>query len=66
MQREKIVVIGAGAFGTALAVVIALENRHDVTLLGRDPSLMADLTSDRVHDAALPGVELPDTLQFSA
>ena len=34
MQREKIVVIGAGAFGTALAVVIALENRHDVTLLG--------------------------------
>jgi glycerol-3-phosphate dehydrogenase (NAD(P)+) len=66
MQREKIVVIGAGAFGTALAVVIALENRHDVTLLGRDPSLMADLRSDRVHEAALPGVDLPDALEFSA
>lgn len=49
MQREKIVVIGAGAFGTALAVVIALENRHDVTLLGRDASLMADLKVDRIH-----------------
>ena len=66
MQREKIVVIGAGAFGTALAVVIALENRHDVTLFGRDPSLMADLRSDRVHEAALPGVDLPDALEFSA
>ena len=66
MQREKIVVIGAGAFGTALAVVIALENRHDVILLGRDPSLMADLRSDRVHEAMLPGVELPDVLEFSA
>lgn len=64
--REQIVVIGAGAFGTAIAVVIALENRHDVTLLGRDPSLMADLKVDGVHDAALPGIALPDALRYSA
>lgn len=66
MEREKIVVIGAGAFGTALAVVIALESKHDVTLLGRDASLMADLKADGVHEAALPGIQLPDALQFSA
>jgi glycerol-3-phosphate dehydrogenase (NAD(P)+) len=66
MEREKIVVIGAGAFGTALAVVIALEDKHDVTLLGRDASLMADLKADGVHDAALPGIQLPDALQFSS
>lgn len=65
-EREKVVVIGAGAFGTALAVVMALENRHDVTLLGRDPSLMADLKADGMHEAALPGISLPDVLQFSA
>jgi glycerol-3-phosphate dehydrogenase (NAD(P)+) len=65
-EREKVVVIGAGAFGTALAVVMALENRHDVTLLGRDPSLMADLKADGMHEAALPGINLPDVLQFSA
>ncbi|WP_288430601.1 NAD(P)H-dependent glycerol-3-phosphate dehydrogenase [uncultured Agrobacterium sp.] len=64
--RENVVVIGAGAFGTAIAVVVALENRHDVTLLGRDPALMADLQADGVHDAALPGIELPDTLKYSA
>jgi glycerol-3-phosphate dehydrogenase (NAD(P)+) len=66
MSRETIAVIGAGAFGTALATVIALEDKADVTLIGRDASLMADLRSDRVHDAALPGVSLPDALAFSA
>lgn len=65
-EREKIVVIGAGAFGTAIAVVVALENRHDVTLLGRDAALMADLREDGVHDAALPGISLPDSLHYSA
>lgn len=65
-DREKIVVIGAGAFGTALAVVIALEDKHDVVLLGRDPSLMTDLKAEGVHDAALPGVQLPYALSFSA
>ncbi|CDZ27124.1 NAD(P)H-dependent glycerol-3-phosphate dehydrogenase [Neorhizobium galegae] len=64
--RERIVVIGAGAFGTALAAVISLEGRHPVTLIGRDPSLMSDLRDDRVHDAVLPGVPLPDALEFSA
>jgi glycerol-3-phosphate dehydrogenase (NAD(P)+) len=64
--RDSIAVIGAGAFGTALATVIALEGKADVTLIGRDASLMADLTTDRAHHAALPGVLLPDALSFSA
>lgn len=63
---QKIAVIGAGAFGTALATVMALDGRSDVTLVGRDLALMADLRDDRMHDAALPGVPLPDGLQFSA
>ncbi|WP_320195700.1 NAD(P)H-dependent glycerol-3-phosphate dehydrogenase [Agrobacterium rosae] len=65
-EREKVVVIGSGAFGTAIAVVVALENRHDVTLLGRDAALMADLRVDGMHDAALPGISLPDALNYSA
>ncbi len=65
-ERENIVVVGAGSFGTALATVVALEGRVPVTLIGRDPSLMADLRNDRVHNAALPGVPLPDNLVFSA
>jgi glycerol-3-phosphate dehydrogenase (NAD(P)+) len=64
--KERIAVIGAGAFGTALAAVIALTGRSDVTLVGRKAGLMADLAADRMHDAVLPGIALPDSLQFSA
>ncbi|PZM09587.1 NAD(P)H-dependent glycerol-3-phosphate dehydrogenase [Rhizobium tubonense] len=64
--RERIAVVGAGAFGTALAAVITLAGKSDVTLVGRDPALISDLKADRVHDAALPGIALPDALVFSA
>jgi glycerol-3-phosphate dehydrogenase (NAD(P)+) len=64
--KERIAVIGAGAFGTALAAVIALTGKSQVTLVGRKAALMADLNTDRMNDTALPGIELPDSLQFSA
>ncbi|MBN9029351.1 MAG: glycerol-3-phosphate dehydrogenase [Rhizobiales bacterium 63-7] len=63
---ERIVVIGAGAFGTALAAVIAQTGRAKVALLGRDVTLMADLRNEGLHEAALPGVQLPDSLDYSA
>ncbi|MBZ9790644.1 NAD(P)-dependent glycerol-3-phosphate dehydrogenase [Rhizobium sp. 3T7] len=65
-MSEKIAVIGAGAFGTALAAVIALTDRNAVTLVGRDPELIADLKAERLHDAVLPGIALPESLAFSA
>lgn len=65
-EPARIAVIGAGAFGTALAAVFALEGRAAVTLIGRQSDLMRDLRADRMHDAALPGVLLPDALEFSA
>ncbi|MBB4278811.1 NAD(P)H-dependent glycerol-3-phosphate dehydrogenase [Rhizobium mongolense] len=65
-MSERIAIVGAGAFGTALAAVIALTGRSRVTLVGRDPALMADLKAERLHDAVLPGIELPEALEFSA
>ncbi|QPB19415.1 NAD(P)H-dependent glycerol-3-phosphate dehydrogenase [Rhizobium sp. 007] len=65
-MSERIAVVGAGAFGTALAAVIALTGRSQVALVGRDPALMADLKAERLHDAVLPGIELPEALEFSA
>lgn len=65
-MSERIAVIGAGAFGTALAAVITLTGRSQVTLVGRDPSLIADLKEERIHDAVLPGIVLPEALAFSA
>src|SRR5690554_5349134 len=61
-----VVVVGSGAFGTAVSAVIALHGRSKVTLVGRNPSLMTDLRDMRTHDGALPGVPLPDQLEFSA
>lgn len=65
-DRSHCVVIGAGAFGTALAAVIAQSGQERVTLLGRDAALMADMASSRRNEAALPGIDLPETLHFSS
>ena len=53
-------VLGAGAFGTALAVVLAREGR-DVTLWARDAAQVAAMQATRLNDR-LPGVDLPANL----
>lgn len=63
---EKVVVIGAGAFGTALAAVVANEARNPVVLLGRNVSLMRNLSETYIHEDVLSGIRLPDSLQFSS
>jgi glycerol-3-phosphate dehydrogenase (NAD(P)+) len=53
----NIAVLGAGAWGTALAVSFA--DRHAVTLWTRDPAHAQALARDRVNDRYLPGRPLP-------
>jgi len=62
---ERIAVIGAGAFGTALAAVVAQTGKAEALLVGRDASVMADLAVSRMHETALPGIQLPASLSFS-
>lgn len=57
-------VLGAGAFGTALAVVLAREGR-DVTLWARDSAQVAAMQATRLNDR-LPGVDLPANLAVTA
>ncbi|MBK5207001.1 MAG: NAD(P)-dependent glycerol-3-phosphate dehydrogenase [Polaromonas sp.] len=60
----KILVIGAGAWGTALAVNAA-SNRvagHQVTLWARNAALVKTLQTERVNTRYLPGIVLPDSL----
>lgn len=56
-----IAVLGAGAWGTALALVLA-RNGHAVTLWGHDPNQMRQLETDRENRRYLPGALFPDTL----
>ncbi|MDY0963458.1 NAD(P)H-dependent glycerol-3-phosphate dehydrogenase [Massilia sp. CFBP9026] len=62
--NTKITVLGAGAWGTAVA--IALAARHDVLLWGRNPQQMADTDAARDNLAYLPGHPLPPALRVSA
>ncbi|TSA32575.1 MAG: NAD(P)-dependent glycerol-3-phosphate dehydrogenase [Verrucomicrobiaceae bacterium] len=55
---KKISIIGAGGWGTALAVLLA-EHRGQVLLWGHDPQVVEELVSKRTNTAYLPGVRLP-------
>lgn len=56
----RISIIGAGAWGTALALVAA--KRHDVTLHARAAAHAAELSASRENARYLPGFVLPDAL----
>ena len=60
----KIAVLGAGAWGTAIA--IALARRHQLTLWARDAALLAALRADGSNRRYLPGVDLPSSIAFEA
>jgi glycerol-3-phosphate dehydrogenase (NAD(P)+) len=63
-QPQPITVLGAGAWGTAVA--IALAARHDVLLWGRNPEQMAATEAARDNVTYLPGHPLPPSLRVSA
>lgn len=54
-------VLGAGSFGTALAVNQA-ERGREVILWARRRELVAELARERVNGRYLPGIELPPSL----
>jgi len=62
---DRIGVIGAGAFGTALAIAQAAAGRQ-VTLWARNPEQAAEMERMRENRARLPGVTLPPTLRVTA
>ena len=55
-----IAVLGAGSFGTCLAVLCARE--HDVTIWARDPELAESINRDQKNPRYLSDLELPSNL----
>jgi glycerol-3-phosphate dehydrogenase (NAD(P)+) len=64
MHPLPVVVLGAGAWGTALAVAAA--RRHEVLLWARDASQAALIQAERCNRRYLPQVGLPDALQVTS
>lgn len=61
----KIAILGAGAFGTGLAIALGRAGR-EITLWGRDAEAMADIERLRENRQHLPGAFLPESVTVSA
>ena len=64
-MAEKIAIIGAGGWGTALAVLLD-ENGHEVTLYEYFNKYAAQLEKQRENKKFLPGVKLKKTIRITA
>ena len=60
--RPVIAVVGAGSWGTALAVQLA-RNGRPVRLWGRDREQVDAMRRDRANHRYLPGIDFPDSLE---
>ena len=64
-QAHPIVVLGAGSWGTALAIHLA-DSGHHVLLWGNEPEHIKRLSESRCNQQYLPGVAFPDLLQLTS
>ena len=60
----KVGVLGAGSWGTALAILLN-DNGHDVTVWSIDPDEINMLDTKREHKSKLPGVKISDNMIFT-
>jgi len=61
MLNKGITVLGAGSWGTALAIHLA-RNDNTTCLWGHEPEFMNQLAQERQNRQYLPGFEFPETL----
>lgn len=65
LSNQKIAVLGAGSWGTALACLLA-NNGYTTSLWSHSADHIAQLTATGENARYLPGIELPESLLFSA
>jgi glycerol-3-phosphate dehydrogenase (NAD(P)+) len=65
MKFEQIAVIGAGSWGTALALLLARRG-HAVRLWDFSPVHIAALQKSRCNEQHLPGIDFPENIMVTA
>jgi glycerol-3-phosphate dehydrogenase (NAD(P)+) len=63
---SRIAVIGAGAWGTALSIVLGRQNRHQVRLWAREEQVRESITATRMNAVFLPQSRIPDCVTVTS
>jgi glycerol-3-phosphate dehydrogenase (NAD(P)+) len=59
---SKIAIIGAGAWGTGLAIVLGRKGTHEVRLWAHEKEVRESISKGRVNELFLPEQSVPDTV----
>jgi glycerol-3-phosphate dehydrogenase (NAD(P)+) len=59
---SRIAVVGAGAWGTALSIVLARQGQHQLRLWAHEPAVRESITSRQINELFLPGQVIPDSV----
>ena len=62
---SEIAVIGAGAWGTGLAIVLGRKGTHHVRLWAHEKDVCESIAQNRVNEKFLPGRHIPDSVTAS-
>ncbi|HEY6182350.1 MAG TPA: NAD(P)H-dependent glycerol-3-phosphate dehydrogenase [Terriglobales bacterium] len=62
---SRIAVIGAGAWGTGLSIVLGRKGIHNVRLWAREPEVRQAISSKRINELFLPGQVVPKNLSVT-
>ena len=60
---SRIAVVGAGAWGTAIAIALGRKSTHDVTLWAYEKEVIESIGARRMNDLFLPGLAIPESVK---
>lgn len=60
---SRIAVVGAGAWGTALSIVLGRQGTHDVRLWAYENEVCESIVARRTNDLFLPGYRVPEKVR---
>jgi glycerol-3-phosphate dehydrogenase (NAD(P)+) len=62
---SRIAVIGAGAWGTGLAIVLGRKGTHGVRLWAHEPEICESIRERRMNEPFLPGQKIPESVMVT-
>ncbi|MFZ0137654.1 MAG: glycerol-3-phosphate dehydrogenase, partial [Candidatus Sulfotelmatobacter sp.] len=56
---SRIAIIGAGAWGTALSIILGRKESHEIQLWAHEKEVCESISRQRVNELFLPGQRIP-------